>query len=69
MSSRCGRSRHAEETRIACWKSARAAYERSKTEWVQMIWNADKRDYDVVTAEGINIEPLWPDDLSISEIC
>ena len=36
-----------EEHRIACWKSARAAFEMSKTEWVQMIWNAEKRDYDV----------------------
>ena len=42
-----------EETRIACWKSARAAYELSQTQWVQMIWNADTRDYDVATAEGI----------------
>src|SRR5262249_7997717 len=24
------------ETRIACWKSARAAYELSKTQWVQL---------------------------------
>ena len=33
-----------------------------------MIWNADKRDYDVAIAEGINTEPLWPDDLDIWEI-
>src|SRR5262249_50223209 len=40
-----------EETRIACWKSARAAYELSKTTWVQLCWNNDLRDYDVIAAE------------------
>ena len=57
-----------EETRVACWKSARVAFERSKDEWVQMIWNSDKRDYDVVTAEGINTEPLWPGDLVLGNL-
>ena len=57
-----------EEHRIACWKSARTAFERSKTEWVQMIWNSDKRDYDVAAAEGINSEPLWPDNLDIRNL-
>jgi hypothetical protein len=28
---------------IACWKSARAAYEQSKQHWTQLIWNADLR--------------------------
>jgi hypothetical protein len=58
----------AEETRIACWKSARAAYELSKTQWVQLIWNNDRRDYDVVVAEGINTEPNWPLDLSLGDL-
>jgi hypothetical protein len=58
----------AEDTRIACRKSARAAYELSKAQWVQMIWNADKRDYDVAIAEGINTEPLWPPDLNLSNL-
>jgi hypothetical protein len=57
-----------EETRIACWKSARAAYELSKTRWVQLCWNADLRDYDVVTAEGINTEPSWPVDKSLRDL-
>ena len=55
----------AEETRIACWKSARTAFELSQAQWVQMIWNPERRDYDVAIAEGINTEPLWPDDLDI----
>jgi hypothetical protein len=50
-----------EETRIACWKSARAAFELSKTKWVQLCWNSGLRDYDVVVAEGISTEPIWPD--------
>jgi hypothetical protein len=58
----------AEETRIACWKSARAAYEMSKQQWVQLCWNADRRDYDVAVAEGINTEPMWPDDLDIRKL-
>ena len=57
-----------EETRIACWKSARAAYELSKKQWVQLCWNADRRDYDVCVAEGINTGPMWPDDLDIRKL-
>ena len=33
-----------------------------------MIWNSDKRDYDVAVAEGINTEPLWPEDLEIGKL-
>jgi hypothetical protein len=58
----------AEETRIACWRSARAAFELSKTQWVQLCWNADTRDYDVVTAEGINTEPVWPTDRTFRDL-
>jgi hypothetical protein len=58
----------ADETRIACWKSARAAYELSKAKWVQLCWNADRRDYDVAVAEGINTEPTWPEDLDIGKL-
>jgi len=57
-----------DESRIACWKSARAAYELSKKQWVQLCWNADRRDYDVAVAEGINTEPAWPDDLDIRKL-
>ena len=57
-----------EETRIACWKSARTAFELSQDGWVQMIWNSDQRDYDVAVAEGINTEPLWPDNLDIGNL-
>jgi hypothetical protein len=58
----------AEETRIACWKSARAAYELSRTQWVQLIWNGERRDYDVAVAEGIATEPMWPGDLNLKKL-
>jgi hypothetical protein len=57
-----------EETRIACWKSARAAFELSKTQWVQLCWNSDLRDYDVVVAEGIKTDPNWPTDRSFNDL-
>jgi hypothetical protein len=57
-----------EETRIACWKSARAASELAKTAWVQLVWNADIRDYDLATAEGINTEPVWPADKTFTDL-
>jgi hypothetical protein len=57
-----------EETRIACWKSARAAYELAKKQWVQLCWNNDLRDYDVAVAEGINTEPVWPTDKTFRDL-
>ena len=57
----------AEETRIACWKSAREAYELSKEKWVQLVWNDDLRDYDVGVAEGINTAPNWPTDRTLAD--
>jgi hypothetical protein len=57
----------AEETRIACWRSARAAFELAKEKWVQIVWNAELRDYDVIVAEGINIEPNWPADKPLGD--
>jgi hypothetical protein len=57
-----------EETRIACWKSARAAYGLAKEQWVQLCWNSDLRDYDVVVAEGINTEPAWPADKTFRDL-
>jgi hypothetical protein len=58
----------AEESRIACWKSERAAYELSKQKWVQLCWNAERRDYDVAVAENLKIEPMWPEDTDIRKL-
>jgi hypothetical protein len=57
-----------EETRIACWKSARAAYGLAKEKWVQLCWNNDLRDYDVAVAEDIKIEPIWPTDKTFRDL-
>jgi len=54
--------------KIKCWKTAYAAYEQSKTEWTQMVWNDTDSDYDVTVADGINVEPMWPEDLSLSNL-
>jgi hypothetical protein len=57
-----------EETRIACWKSARAAYELAKKQWVQLCWNGELRDYDVAIAEAVNTEPVWPTDKTFRDL-
>jgi hypothetical protein len=59
---------NAGETRIACWKTARAAFEQSKATWSQLIWNSDRRDYDLAAAEGIVAEPAWPPDLDMTNL-
>jgi hypothetical protein len=43
------------------WKSARAAFDLAQSQWVQIVWNEEKGDYDVETAEGIDRKPLWPE--------
>jgi hypothetical protein len=58
-----------EETRIACWKSARAAYRLAKDDWVQLCWNSDLRDYDVAVAEDLkDIKPIWPTDKTFGDL-
>jgi hypothetical protein len=57
-----------EETRVACWKSARAAFELAKAQWVQLCWNGELRDYDVAVAENIDTEPAWPTDKSFRDL-
>ena len=49
-----------ERTSFKAWKSERTAAERAQTDWMQMVWNEEKGDYDVEKAENINIEPTWP---------
>jgi hypothetical protein len=55
------------ETRIACWKSARKAYELAKEQWVQLCWNSDLHDYDVAVTDGIKMDPSWPTDKPLPE--
>lgn len=49
------------EREFKVWKSARAAYELSRTKWTQMVWNEEIADYTIETAENIDHEPTWPD--------
>jgi hypothetical protein len=43
------------------WKSARAAYELAREQWVQIAWAESLSDYVIETAEGIEHDPMWPD--------
>ena len=45
---------------FAVWRSARRAFELSQETWTQMVWDDEKRDYRVETAEEINHPPSWP---------
>jgi hypothetical protein len=58
----------ADGSRVACWKSYRNAYDLSKTQWVQLVWNSERRDADVAVAENIKTDPAWPSDLSIGNL-
>jgi hypothetical protein len=55
------------DTTVKAWKSARTAYEKSKTEWVQLIWNEEKMDFDVMPPDGELPAPTWPENLNLSE--
>jgi hypothetical protein len=67
-----------ERGRVAVWKSARRAFELAsglaigldppEPRWVQITWNQETRDYDVAIAEGININPIWPKDVSFRDM-
>jgi hypothetical protein len=67
-----------EKGRIPVWKSARRAFELAsglaigldppEPRWVQITWNPETRDYDVAIAKGININPIWPKDLSFRDM-
>ena len=43
------------------WRSARAAYELARDQWVQIAWSGETSDYVIETAEGIDHAPNWPD--------
>ena len=49
------------EREFPAWKSARAAYELARDQWVQVVWSEERGDYQLEIAEGINHEPTWPE--------
>jgi hypothetical protein len=55
------------DSTLRSWKSARAAFELSLTNWTSIVWNEERSDYDVETAEKIDKEPIWPEK-SMSEL-
>jgi hypothetical protein len=42
------------------WRSARAAFELSRDQWVQMAWSEELSDYAIEVAEGLKLDPAWP---------
>ena len=42
------------------WRSEHAAAQLAKTHWTQMVWNMERADFNVETAEKIDKEPTWP---------
>jgi hypothetical protein len=51
-----------EKDDFKAWKSEKAAAEKAQSFWTNLVWNPEKADFDVETAEQINIEPTWPKD-------
>jgi hypothetical protein len=47
--------------RIPVWVTYRRAMELARTQWVQLVWNADRRDADIGIAENITVAPAWPE--------
>jgi hypothetical protein len=48
------------QTTMAAWRSAQKAAEAAEQTWVQIVWNDERGDYDVETAENIKQDPVWP---------
>jgi hypothetical protein len=42
------------------WRSEHAAAVLAQTSWTQLVWNMERADFDVETAENIGKEPNWP---------
>ena len=49
------------EREFPVWRSARAAYELAREQWVQLVWSEERNDYLIETAEKIDHEPAWPE--------
>jgi hypothetical protein len=49
-----------EKIDFSSWRSEHKAAELAQTDWVQMVWDPDKGDFNVETTDNIKIEPAWP---------
>jgi hypothetical protein len=45
---------------MPAWRSAQHAAQLAEEAWVQIVWNEERADYDVETAENIKQDPVWP---------
>jgi hypothetical protein len=45
---------------FAAWRSEQAAARLAKDKWTQLVWNPDRADFNVETAENIDRQPTWP---------
>jgi|AmaraimetFIIA100_FD_contig_61_4356621_length_942_multi_2_in_0_out_0_2 hypothetical protein len=45
---------------FAAWRSEQAAARLAKDKWTQLVWNRDRADFNVETAENIDRQPTWP---------
>jgi hypothetical protein len=55
------------------WKAQRDASEQGKTEWTQLVWDADQSKHHIETAEEKDGQvtippPIWPADLDLSRL-
>ena len=50
-----------QKTDFKPWKSEKAAAEQAQTLWTNLVWDEEKGDYDVGTAEDLKmVLPTWP---------
>ena len=45
---------------FAAWRSERAAAELAQTKWTQLVWNTERADFNIETAENMERDPIWP---------
>src|SRR5262245_9541335 len=45
---------------FAAWRSEQAAARLAVDKWTQLVWDPDRADFRVETAENIDREPVWP---------
>jgi hypothetical protein len=45
---------------FAAWRSEQAAARLAQDKWTQLVWDPDRADFNVETAENIDRQPAWP---------
>jgi hypothetical protein len=47
---------------FAAWRSEQAAARLAVDKWTQLVWDPDRADFRVETAENIDRQPTWPNE-------